>query len=383
MDETSQQSPALPSGAERARILGAVRRVVVKVGSSTLQSVSLDALTDALVSLRQRGVDVALVTSGAVACGMQRMGIADRPREITQVQALAAIGQADLMARYQVSFARHGLAAAQILLTHGDLAERGNFLNIRHTLRELFGYGVVPIANENDTVATDELRFGDNDRLAAAFATVVEADLVVLLSDIPSLFDKDPRKHADAAPISDVHRIDDTIRGMGGEAGSGVGTGGMNSKIQAADIATRAGIPLIIANGADPSILGAIMRGEEIGTLFHPQRQITRRRHWIGFFSRTLGVLRVDAGAAQALRETASSLLPIGVTAVEGHFAIGDAVEVRDTEGTLIGRGLVNYDSDLLVQIRGLKRDAIGQKLGRTYVDPVVHRNDFVVASDL
>ncbi len=371
------------AGSERGRILGNVRRIVVKVGSSTLQAVSLDVLTDALVALRRRGVDVALVTSGAVACGMQRMGLGERPRELTQVQALAAVGQADLMARYQVSFGRHGIAAAQVLLTHGDLAERGNFLNIRHTLRELFGYGVVPIANENDTVATDELRFGDNDRLAAAFATVVEADLVVLLSDIPSLFDKDPRKHPDAAPIPDVHRIDDTIRGMGGEAGSGVGTGGMSSKIEAADIATRAGIPLIIANGADPSILGSIMRGDVVGTLFHPQRQITRRRHWIGFLSRTLGVLRVDAGAAQALRETSSSLLPIGVTAVEGHFAIGDAVEIRDGDGVLIGRGLVNYESDLLVQIRGLKRDAVGQKLGRTYVDPVIHRNDFVAAADL
>ena len=291
-------------------------------------------------------------------------------------------GQAELMARYQQSFARHGLTCAQILLTHGDLAERRHFLNIRHTLKELLGYGVVPIANENDTVATDELRFGDNDRLAAAFATVVEADLVVLLSDIIALFDRDPRRHPDAKPIDDVFLIDDAIRAMAGEAGSSVGTGGMTSKIQAAEIATRAGIPLIIANGADPGILGGIVAGETIGTLFHPQRQITRRRHWIGFLSRTLGVIRVDDGAAAALRLNGSSLLPIGVRAIEGHFAVGDAVEVRGLDGVLIGRGLVNYDSELLQEIRGLKRDQVGQRLNRAYIDAVIHRNDFVLASD-
>jgi glutamate 5-kinase len=367
---------------ERAALLGSVRRVVVKVGSSTLQAVSMDALTDAIAALRARNIEVALVTSGAVACGMQRIGLTERPKELTQVQALAAIGQAELMARYQQSFARHGLTSAQILLTHGDLAERRHFLNIRHTLKELLGYGVVPIANENDTVATDELRFGDNDRLAAAFATVVEADLVVLLSDITALFDRDPRRHADAKPIDDVFLIDDAIRAMAGEAGSSVGTGGMTSKIQAAEIATRAGIPLIIANGADPGILGGIVAGETIGTLFHPQRQITRRRHWIGFLSRTLGVLRVDDGAAAALRQNGSSLLPIGVRAIEGHFAVGDAVEVRGLDGSLIGRGLVNYDSELLQEIRGLKRDQVGQRLNRAYVDAVIHRNDFVLASD-
>lgn len=368
--------------ADRSALAGSLRRVVVKVGSSTLQAVSMDALIDAIAALRGCGLEVAIVTSGAVACGMQRIGLSERPKELTQVQALAAIGQAELMARYQLSFARHGLVSAQILLTHGDLAERRHFLNIRHTLKELLGFGVVPIANENDTVATDELRFGDNDRLAAAFATVVEADLVVLLSDITALFDRDPRRHTEAKPITDVFLIDDAIRAMGGEAGSGVGTGGMASKIQAAEIATRAGIPLIIANGADPGILKAIVAGEPIGTLFHPQRQITRRRHWIGFLSRTLGVIRVDDGAAQALRSSGSSLLPIGVRSIEGHFATGDAVEVRTLDGALIGRGLVNYDSELLHEIKGLKRDAVGVRLDRAYVDAVIHRNDFVLATD-
>jgi glutamate 5-kinase len=374
------QEPGSPF--DRVPMFGALRRVVVKVGSSTLQALNLDTLTDALAALRARGVEVALVTSGAVACGMARLGFSERPRELTQVQALAAIGQAELMARYQSSFTRHGLVSAQILLTHGDLAERRHFLNIRHTLQELLSYGVIPIANENDTVATDELRFGDNDRLAAAFGAVVEADLVVLLTDIPALYDRDPRRHDDARPLSDVFAIDDGVRAMAGTSGSAVGTGGMQTKVEAAEIATRAGIPLVIASGADPSILTRILAGEVIGTLFHPQRQISRRLHWIGFFSRTLGVLRVDAGAAEALRTAGASLLPIGVTAVEGHFAAGDAVEIRDLAGALVARGLSGYDSEILNEIRGLRRDAVSARLQGGYVDPVVHRNDLVLADE-
>lgn len=367
---------------DRAPLFASLRRVVVKVGSSTLQALNLDRLTDALAELRARGVEVALVTSGAVACGLQRLGFAERPKELAQIQALAAIGQAELMARYQHSLARHGLVCAQILLTHGDLAERRHFLNIRHTLHALLGYGIIPIANENDTVATDELRFGDNDRLAAAFATVVEADLVVLLTDIDALFDSDPRTNPAARALADVFVIDGTIRGMAGAAGSAVGTGGMRSKVEAADIATRAGIPLVIAQGADPAILSRIIAGEVVGTLFHPQRQIPRRLHWISYLSRTLGVVHVDAGAAAALRETASSLLPIGVTRLEGHFAPGDAVEIRDPQGGLVGRGLTNYNSETLNEIKGLRRDDVRARLGgaEAYVDPVVHRNDLVVA---
>jgi glutamate 5-kinase len=367
---------------DRVPMFGALRRVVVKVGSSTLQALNLDTLTDALAALRSRGVEVALVTSGAVACGMARLGFSERPKELTQVQALAAIGQAELMARYQRSFTRHGLVSAQVLLTHGDLAERRHFLNIRHTLNELLGYGVIPIANENDTVATDELRFGDNDRLAAAFGTVVEADLVILLTDIPALYDRDPRRHADARPLSDVFAIDDGVRAMAGTSGSAVGTGGMRTKVEAADIATRAGIPLIIASGADPAILTRILSGEVIGTLFHPQRQIPRRLHWIGFFSRTLGVVRVDAGAAEALRTTGASLLPIGVRSVEGHFAAGDAVEIRDPDGALVARGLSAYDSGTLSEIKGLRSADVSERLQGGYVDPVVHRNDLVLSDE-
>ena len=365
--------------------VGFARRVVLKVGSSTLQGVMadgssyLDAFVDAVSAMRERGHEVAIVTSGAVACGMQRLGFSERPKELARVQALAAVGQADLMGRYGQSFLRHKIQSAQILLTHEDIARRHHFLSLRHTLGELVDLGVIPIVNENDTVATEELRFGDNDRLAAAFATVFEADLVILLSDIPCLYDRDPRVDANAQPVREVAKIDLEVRQMAGVAGTGVGTGGMVSKIQAAEIAVEAGIPLVIALGADPTIVGRIVDGAPEGTLFHPQKRVDRRRHWIGFISKVNGVIRVDAGAMRALRERPASLLPIGVTAVSGHFQPGDGVEIRGPEGELVGRGLVGYDDETLEAIRGLRSDAVADKLGKGLIDPVIHRNDLVL----
>ncbi len=365
-------------------ILHEPRRVVVKVGSSTLAAIVdgrpyLDAFVDAISGLRKAGLDVVIVTSGAVACGMQRLNFTERPRELALVQALAAVGQADLMGRYGASFARHGLQSAQILLTHEDIARRHHFLSLRHTLAELFDLGVVPIVNENDTVATEELRFGDNDRLAAAFATVLEADLVILLSDIPCLYDRDPRLDSRAMPIREVAKIDDQVKQMAGRAGSGVGTGGMVSKIEAAQIAVEAGIPLVIALGADPTIVPRLIAGEPLGTLFHPTKKVDRRRHWIGFLSKVQGVVLVDAGAVRALRERPASLLPIGVTGVIGHFAAGEGVEIRGPDNVAIGRGLVGYDDKTLASIAGLRSDAVAERLGRSVIDPVIHRNDLVL----
>ncbi len=360
------------------------RRLVIKVGSSTLATrvadrPYLEAFVDVIAALKHRGHEVTIVTSGAVACGMQRLGFSERPRELAQVQALAAIGQADLMGRYGAALARHGLACAQVLLTHEDIARRHHFLSLRHTVVELIDLGVIPIVNENDTVATEELRFGDNDRLAAAFSTVLEADLVILLSDIACLYDRDPRRDTEARPVREVARIDDAIRQMAGSAGSGVGTGGMISKIEAAQIAVEAGIPLVIAHGQDPAIVERIVAGAPEGTLFHPHKKIDRRRHWIGFLSKLHGAVTIDAGAVKALRERPASLLPIGVVAVSGHFASGDGVEIRGPDGALIGRGLVGYDAGTLESIRGLRSDAVADKLGRSLIDPVVHRNDLVL----
>lgn len=385
LSEPSEPSESQSKSGWRS-VMGEPRRVVVKVGSSTLSATIdgkpyLDALVDEVAGLWVRGFEVTIVTSGAVACGMQRLGFTERPRELAKVQALAAVGQADLMGRYGASFSRHGRQAGQILLTHEDIARRHHFLSLRHTFAELVDMGVVPIVNENDTVATEELRFGDNDRLAAAFATVLEADLVILLSDIPCLYDRDPRQDSRAQPIREVPRIDDQIKQMAGKAGSGVGTGGMVSKIEAAQIAVEAGIPLVIALGQDPTILPKLIAGEPLGTLFHPHKKVDRRRHWIGFLSKLQGVITVDAGAVRALRERPASLLPIGVTGVDGHFSVGDGVEIRGPDSALIGRGLVGYDARTLDAIRGLRSDAVAERLGRQVIDPVVHRNDLVLAS--
>jgi glutamate 5-kinase len=386
--EPDHADPSEPSHTNHGwrSVMGEPRRIVVKVGSSTLSATIdgkpyLDLLVDEVAGLWSRGFEVTIVTSGAVACGMQRLGFSERPRELAKVQALAAVGQADLMGRYGASFLRYGRQAGQILLTHEDIARRHHFLSLRHTFAELVDLGVVPIVNENDTVATEELRFGDNDRLAAAFATVLEADLVILLSDIPCLYDRDPRTDSRAQPIREVPRIDDQVKQMAGKAGSGVGTGGMVSKIEAALIAVEAGIPLIIALGADPTILPKLIAGEPLGTLFHPHKRVDRRRHWIGFLSKLQGIITVDAGAVRALRERPASLLPIGVIGVDGHFSAGDGVEIRGPDQALIGRGLVGYDAKTLESIRGLRSDAVAERLGRQVIDPVVHRNDLVLAS--
>lgn len=364
------------------RGFGAVRRAVLKLGSSTLAGMDLDALADAVVAARVGGVEVAIVTSGAVASGMARLGVHERPKEIAIKQALAAVGQVQLMGRYRAAFARHGVECAQILLTHEDLSNRRAFMSVRHTLGELFAMGVVPIANENDTVATAELRFGDNDRLAAAFATVADADLVILLSDVDALYDADPRKVPGAQPIHEVPHIDDHVREVAGGAGSGVGTGGMVSKVQAAEIATEAGIPLVIARGDDPALLAAILRGEQVGTCFLPNRRVDRRRHWIHFLSKLKGTILIDAGALRALRERGSSLLPIGVTGIHGQFSRGDAVAISGPDGSVVARGLVGYDHETLARIHGQRSDAAAELLERAAIDPVVHRNDMVLAED-
>lgn len=374
---------SLPSSARAS--LRQARRVVVKVGSSTLAATLegrpyLDVLCDSVAALMETH-QIAIVTSGAVACGMQRLNFTERPRETAKVQALAAVGQAELMGRYGTSMARHGRHAAQLLLTHEDMARRHHFLSLRHTLSELVDLGVLPVINENDSIATEELRFGDNDRLAAAFATVFEADLVILLSDIPCLYNRDPRQDPTAEPVREVDIITDEVRQMAGAAGSGVGTGGMVSKIQAADIAVEAGIPLVIASGGHPHIIAEILAGDSVGTLFHAHKRVDRRRHWIGYLSKLAGGVHVDAGAAKALCERHASLLPIGVTRVSGHFEAGEGVGIYDPEGKLIGRGLVGYDSRTLELIVGLRSDAISERLGRTLIDPVVHRNDLVLSS--
>jgi glutamate 5-kinase len=362
---------------ELRRELGAVRRVVVKLGSALVVSDALGRLIDAMQAVRVSGVEVVVVTSGAVAAGMARLGLAARPAVLAQVQALAALGQAALMARYNEGFGRYDTACAQILLTHEDLSHRGHFLNIRHAMEAALGMGLVPVVNENDTVATEELRFGDNDRLAAAIASVVGADLVVLLSDVDALYDSDPRTNAGARPVREVPLIDAAIRAMAGAPTSAVGTGGMTSKVAAAELAVEAGIPLIVAPGAEPDVLGRILRGEPVGTRFvATARPVGNRRHWIRFLSKVRGTLHVDAGAAVALQTRGSSLLAVGVTRVEGHFSRGDAVRIVDPEGRELARGLAGYDSETALALVGRHSHEMSAVLAGAAPEPLVHRDD-------
>ena len=369
----------LMSSADRRDSSTNVRRLVVKLGSTTVTSESFESLVGQIAQARGAGIDVVLVTSGAVAAGMEVLGVAERPSETSRAQALAAAGQAELMGRYARSLGAHGLRCAQILLTHEDLSHRRHLLNIRHTLESAFRLGLVPVVNESDTVATEELRFGDNDRLAAAMGSVIDADLVILLSDVDALYDADPRSEPEARVIEEVPEISDAIRAVAGTASTGLGTGGMRSKIAAAELSTGAGVPLIVASGSEPGVLNRLLDGERLGTLFSVGKEtLGRRRHWISALSKIAGTLVVDAGAARALREAGSSLLAIGISRSEGTYDRGDAVVVVGPDGEELGRGLVGYRSDDVQRIAGHRREAIMEVLGVSVAGPVVHRDDFV-----
>ena len=358
---------------------GHLRRLVVKLGSTTITSSSFEELVEEIAGLTHRGVHVVLVTSGAVAAGMEVLGVDDRPSETSRAQALAAAGQAELMSRYGRAFERFQLRCAQLLLTHEDLSHRRHLLNIRHTLESVFGLGLVPVVNENDTVATEELRFGDNDRLAAAIGSVIDADLVVLLSDVDALYEADPRTDPEAKPIEEVSSIDESIWSAAGVAGTGLGTGGMRSKIAAAELSTGAGVPLVVASGSEGAVLQRILGGERLGTLFSVSAErMGRRRHWIGSLSKIAGTLVVDHGAVKALQETGSSLLAIGIQRSEGVNERGDSVVVLDPHGVEIGRGLVGYSSSDVERIAGHQRAEIMSVLGVSVAGPVIHRDDFV-----
>ena len=364
-----------------SRSIGTVNRLVVKMGSQVVLSEHFDALVDTIAKLSLSKVQVVIVSSGAVAMGMRCLNLTDRPRGLSRVQALAAVGQAELIGRYNARLATHGCRCAQVLLTHEGLSDRRHAMNIRHTLEDVLTLGLIPVVNENDSVATEELRFGDNDRLAAAVGATIGADLVVLLSDIDALYDADPRTSQDAQPVYEVAQIDDTIRAMAGAAGSSVGTGGMASKIAAAELSVGAGIPLVVASGAHPGVLEALLDGQAIGTRFAANANVGRRRHWIGFLSKVKGTLRVDAGAVTALNERGSSLLAAGLESIEGSFARGDSVRVVDDQGREVARGLSGYASEDLALICGCRSEDVLRVLKLNAADPVVHRDDLILST--
>ena len=363
--------------------LTVARRVVVKVGSSSLTTPEggisperVERLVDALVGVRARGKDVVLVSSGAMAAGYPHLGMASRPRDLAGQQAAASVGQGLLMSRYTELFARHGLTTGQVLLTVDDLTRRASYRNATRTLGRLLQLGAVPVVNENDTVATHEIRFGDNDRLAALVAQVVRADALVLLSDVDALYTAHPADPS-AERIRHVPDIDalsvDTSR-----RGSAVGTGGMTTKLQAAQIATSVGIPTLLASADEAA--RALAGGSDIGTWFEPAgKRRPRRLLWLAHASHARGRLLLDEGAVRALVHTGASLLAAGVTGVEGDFVAGDPVELVGPDGKVVGRGLVGFSSEELPAMLGRKTSELSETLGTQYDREVVHRDQLMM----
>ncbi len=367
----------------RPAVAGA-RRIVVKVGSSSLTSAAggidpdrVTALVDALVAARGRGAEVVLVSSGAIAAGLAPLGLPRRPRDLATQQAAASVGQGLLVHRYTDELARHGVTAGQVLLTVDDVIRRSHHQNAARTFARLLELGVLPIVNENDTVATTEIRFGDNDRLAALVAHLVHADLLVLLSDVDGLYDGHPAL-AGTRLVPDVHGEAD-LEGLDlGRAGSaGVGTGGMQTKVEAARIATGAGIPVVLAAAVSAS---SALAGEQVGTVFHPTgRRRPTRLLWLAHATEGRGRVVLDDGAVRAVVQRRTSLLPAGIVGVEGSFGAGDPVDLTDPTGRVVARGLVNYDSEELPGLAGRSTRDLARELGASYEREVVHRDDLVV----
>jgi len=358
------------------------RRVVVKIGSRLLAESPAGrpaAIADQIAALRRRDVSVLIVSSGAIALGMRRLGLTSRPRELPALQAAAAVGQSRLMQHWEHAFAVHDLAIGQVLLTHDDLGDRRRFLSARLTLRALLDHGVVPVINENDTVATEEIKFGDNDQLAALVCNLVSADALVILTDVEGVRD------AAGVRIPIVHDIEREAAPVATGSTSGVGSGGMASKVASARIVTRTGVPAVVAPGREPDVLTRVLAGADLGTLFVPGPDVlSARKHWIAYGAKPSGRLIIDAGAARALQNLGKSLLPAGLVAVEGEFELGDTVSIvvagiAGAAGIEIARGLAAYPAADLRKISGLQSAAIEATLGYKSIDEAIHRDDLVI----
>ncbi len=364
-------------------------RIVIKVGTSTLTDdrglidrAYIASLAGQIADLKSQGSDVLLVTSGAIRAGMESLGLDRRPRTIPENQAAAAVGQGLLMQTYSDVFRQRGLTTGQLLLTKEDFRDRKRYLNARNTMLALFRHGVVPIVNENDTVAVDEIKVGDNDTLAALVASNIEADLLVLLSDVPGLYDSHPGKGKPAKLIPVVTRIDEGIRTIAGGTQGISGTGGMRTKIEAAGIATRCGVTMVIADGRRPNVLQEIAQGQQVGTTFLPKtKPLSGRQRWMAFGAAPKGGIIVNDGAKKMVCERGKSLLAAGITDVVGRFSSGDVVRMLDKEGNPIGRGFVNYSAEEVARIKGKRSSEIEAILGHKDYDEVVHRDNMVLQS--
>ena len=370
----------------RTSALQHVKKVLIKIGSAVLTGTDgldlqiIEQLVNEIAELTRKGYHIVVVTSGAIASGKHRMGISGPLKSMPQKQAAAAIGQGRLMRVYSNAFAKHGLYTAQILLTMSDLTDRKRFLNVRNTLSTLTEWGVIAIINENDSVAVDEIKFGDNDHLAAMIANITETHLLINLTSTEGLYDRNPALSKKAKVISLVREITEEIEAAATADTTSVGMGGMKSKVIAARKVTAFGIPYIIAPGKEKGILQAVIAGKDKGTLFLPMSDhLTSRKYWIAFTLRSRGKLIIDDGARVAIVEQGKSLLPSGIIGLEGTFDVGDPVTCVDQNGVALAKGLVNYGSQEIQKIMGLKSSKIEQVLGHKDYDEVIHRDNMAV----
>ena len=376
----------MTTGADLRQIVGTAHRVVVKAGSSSLTTPEgridverVNALVDVVSEHVAAGRQIVLVSSGAIASGIGPLGLAKRPHDLATAQAAASVGQSVLVGAYASRFADHERTVGLVLLTAYDIGRRAHYRNAQRTLERLLELGVVPIVNENDTVATEEIRFGDNDRLAALVAHLVHADALVLLSDVDALYDGPPSS-TDSAPVADVFDPAEIEQYAIGGVGSDVARGGMRTKVQAARIATNAGMPVVLTSAANAA---AALHGDSVGTLFHPSgRRRPTRLLWLEHGSETQGQIVLDDGAVRALTVKKASLLPAGITGVTGSFESGDPVELIAGDGRVIGRGIVNFDAKELPQLMGRSTKELAAELGPSYEREVVHRDDLVITGE-
>ncbi|PVY70409.1 glutamate 5-kinase [Tamilnaduibacter salinus] len=371
---------------ERNRI-GSARRLVVKIGSALLtndgRGLDVSALSgwvDQLAALSRQGVELVIVSSGAVAVGMSRLGWKVRPEQLHDLQAAAAVGQMGLVQTWEAQFQCHDRHTAQVLLTHDDLSDRKRYLNARSTLRALLDVGVIPIVNENDTVVTDEIRFGDNDTLGALVANLVEADGLIILTDQSGLYEQDPRQNPEARLVTECRASDSSLDAMA-SGGSGVlGRGGMQTKVRAARLASRSGAFTVIVGGRLDGVITRLRDGEILGTLLLPeQERLAARKQWLASHLKTKGRLVLDEGAVRVVRQGGRSLLPVGVSGVQGQFRRGEMVTCVGPDGTEVARGLVNYDAVEAREIRGCSSDRIADVLGYVSDEEMIHRDNLVV----
>ena len=363
------------------------KRVVIKIGSALLtdggkglNKAAIAVWVAQMAKLKQQGIEVVLVSSGSVAEGMSRLGLKTRPKALHELQAAASVGQMGLVQNFERNFQAHGLHTAQVLLTHDDLSDRKRYLNARSTLLALLDYNVVPVINENDAVATDEIRFGDNDTLGALVANLIAADLLIILTDQLGLFDSDPSVNANAVLIKQIASNDSRLQSMAGESRSGLGRGGMATKVSAARLAARSGASTVIASGDVENVLLELMVGGDVGTyLFASLEPIVARKQWLAGQLQAKGRLVLDAGAVDVLRKSGKSLLAVGIKTVEGHFNRGELVICLDAEGVEVARGLVNYKSAEIELIKGRASNQFENILGYSDDEEVIHRDNLVL----